>query len=113
MNKAPNIQRQPVKMAMIPSTQRQPIVSPAKPPTMGPMVGPKKGAEAKNAHSESTLVRGKDVGNDTTSVGQRRSTKCTSKESQTMSDAMEFAPAAPALKAVRTAYVPKKRICRP
>lgn len=41
------IQTAPVKMAMRPSTHRQPFVSPKKPPTIGPSVGPMNGAAAK------------------------------------------------------------------
>ena len=39
--------RAPVKIAINPSTQRQPSVSPTNPPTMGPKVGPMNGAAAK------------------------------------------------------------------
>ena len=47
MVRAPMIHSAPVKMAIKPSTHRQPLVSPRKPPTIGPRVGPMKGAAAK------------------------------------------------------------------
>ena len=37
-----------MKIAMIPSSQRHPMVSPTKPPTIGPNVGPVKGAAVKS-----------------------------------------------------------------
>ena len=46
MVREPIIHRTPVKIAMRPSTQRQPSVSPRKPPTIGPSVGPMNGAAA-------------------------------------------------------------------
>ena len=44
---APRIHRAPVKIAIKPSTHRQPSVSPRNPPAIGPKVGPMKGAAAK------------------------------------------------------------------
>ena len=47
MVRAPRIHRAPVKIAIRPSTHRHPLVSPRNPPTIGPRVGPMKGAAAK------------------------------------------------------------------
>ena len=109
----PIIQIIPVKIADTPITQRHPIVSPTKPPTIGPRMGPMNGAAAKmdiarprcregnmSAMTPPALVKGEDP-------------KAPARNRVTMSVVMFLLPTAPALKAVIAPYVPEKIICRP
>ena len=103
----------PEKMAMRPSTHRQPSVIPRKPPTMGPITGPMKGAtekmliarprslaENKSATTPPAFVSGEDP-------------KAPPKNRRMRRVQTFFDPAAPALKTVKARKVPKKTTWRP
>lgn len=98
--KDPRIQTTPAKAPKKPITHLHPAFIPKNPPQIGPSTGPKKGAEANRliAIPRSLACRllvpsihfgrrcpeayREHVGDDTTSVGQRRCTKSTSEEAK-------------------------------
>src|ERR1700722_12349113 len=113
MVKEPAIHRTPVKIAMTPSTQRQPTVSPTNPPTMGPMVGPRKGALEKTLMPSPRSLAGNMSAMTPPAFVKGDEPNAPARNRRMMSVEIFFEPAAPALQAVRAAYVPTKRICLP
>jgi len=104
----PIIQRAPVKIAMRPSTHHQPSVSPRKPPTIGPSVGPINGAVAKTDMARPHCDAGNMSAMTRLASVRGEEPKAPAKNRRMMRDWVFWVSTAPALKAVRTPISPKE-----
>ena len=95
------IQRKPDRIAISPSTHFQPCDCPRKPPTIGPIVGPRDGQRAKIAMARPRSDAGNTSAITPPAFVKGDEPKAPAKKRMRRSVWMFCAPAAPALKAVK------------
>lgn len=95
------IQKNPDRMAISPSTHSQPCDCPRKPPTMGPIVGPRDGQRAKMAMASPLSEAGNTSAITPPAFVNGDDPKAPAKNRIRRRVWMFCAPAAPALKAVK------------